>query len=225
MAQIFVSHSSKDRDLVNFFSNCKSSTKVRFIYEEFEKMVSGNISPAKIRGDIDQSNAVFMVPSLNVQNTQHTRDWVLAEVGVANKKDIWVFERASELGQISVVIPFVRHYVLYEPSDAWIPYIRSIVESYDNSHVLPTIALCGGLGALTGKPNWVAAGLLVGVAAAMICTPRRPQGIQTICANCKSSYNVHLPDQWVDFRCPICNAASHLEYKCKYNNVLQFATN
>ena len=38
MAQVFVSHSSKDRDIVNFFSNCCAGTKVRFVYEEFEKI-------------------------------------------------------------------------------------------------------------------------------------------------------------------------------------------
>jgi hypothetical protein len=157
MANIFVSHSAKDRQLVSFFNNCRGTSPVGLVWEEIEKMFNGHVSAKKIGADIEQSKAVFVILTANVESLQHTRDWVTSEAAAASKKDVWVFERVAEGGQISVVIPFARHYVLYEPIDASIPYIRSIINSYDDSHVLPTIAIAGGLGALSGshkEPLW-----------------------------------------------------------------------
>jgi hypothetical protein len=37
MAQIFVSHSKDDKDLVDFFSKAVKGTKVKAVFEEFEK--------------------------------------------------------------------------------------------------------------------------------------------------------------------------------------------
>jgi hypothetical protein len=205
MANIFVSHSAKDRQLVSFFNNCRGTSHVGLVWEEIEKTLDGHISADKIRADIEQSKAVFIILTANVESLQHTRDWVTSEAGAASKKDVWVFEQIAELGQISVVLPFTRHYVLYEPTDAWIPYIRSIIDSYDDSHVLPTVAIGGGVGALSGKLEWTLAGLAAGIAIANMSYPSRPPGKQTICDHCKTSYYVHLPDQRMVFRCPVCN--------------------
>jgi hypothetical protein len=205
MASIFGSHSAKDQDLVNFFNKCRGTAKVGVIWEEIEKIIDGYVSADKIKADINQSNAVFIILSLNVENTPHTRDWVTAESGAANNKDTWVFERASDLGHISIVIPFTRHYVLYEPVDDFIPYIHDIIRSYDDSHILPTTVIGGGIGALSGKAPLAIAGAIAGALFARASSPTRPQGLLTICQNCYSSYCVHLFAEWQYFRCPICN--------------------
>lgn len=205
MANIFGSHSAKDQDLVSFFNKCRGTAKVGMIWEEIENIIGDDVSADKIKADINQSNAVFIILSSNVEKTPHTRDWVAGEAGGANQKDTWVFERSSDLGHISIVIPFARHYVLYEPVDDFIPYVNDIIRSYDDSHILPASALGGGIGALSGKVPLAIAGAIAGALFARAGTPTTPQGLLTICPQCYSSYRVHLLAQWQYFRCPICN--------------------
>jgi len=84
MAQIFISHSAIDGDLVDFFSRAGAGTKVRLVFEEFEKIMNGSVTPVQVGNDIDQSQAMFVVLSRNVEDVEHTRDWVLWETGRAN---------------------------------------------------------------------------------------------------------------------------------------------
>ena len=88
MAQIFVSHSQRDEDLKNFFSNAFAPTNVRAIYEEFEKIIRGGVTSEQIARDIENSRAVFVILSQNVQNIPHTRDWVVWEAGVGKNRFI-----------------------------------------------------------------------------------------------------------------------------------------
>ena len=89
--------------------------------------------------------------------------------------------------------------------------MRNIIESYDDSHVLPTAVLGGGFGALSGKPELAIAGALAGAVFANVVSRNAPQGVQITCFQCRSSYRVHLPRQWTNFRCPVCNTALRLE--------------
>lgn len=219
MAQIFISHSSKAKNLVSFLSDAFSGTKVKAVYEEFEKIMRGDISEEKIRNDIRDSNAVFILLSEEVEKLKHTRDWVTWEAGIAkeNNKDIWVFEpvlnREEKPSEISVVIPSLNHYVLFLRNEPFFKYIRGIVESYDDSHVLPTALITGGsaaLGSVFG-PIGAIAGATIGAAISPKPTSTRPPGIQMKCANCASTYYVHHPEGLTGWRCPVCN--NYLKYR------------
>lgn len=48
MAQIFVSHSAKDKELVAFLSKAFASTPVRAIFEEFEAILKGPANAPRI---------------------------------------------------------------------------------------------------------------------------------------------------------------------------------
>lgn len=203
MAQIFVSHSSRDTDLVDYFSRLAARSQVRLVFEEIEKLVSSSISAERIRCDIAASGALFLLLSRHVENIPHTRDWVLWESGVAHNKDIWVFEPLRDAGFVSVVTPYLRHYVLFEPSDLHFPYLANVVESYDDSQMLGTMLATTGIGAAFGGP-----GALIGaIAGAALANKsgRRPPGLQVTCPNCQSSYAAHLPQGTTAFRCPVCN--------------------
>lgn len=204
MAQIFVSHSARDTALVDFFSRIGARSKVRLVFEEIEKLVTGSVNSPTIRADIEASSAVFLLLSKHVQSIPHTRDWIVWESGVGHNKDIWVFENHSDHGQISVVIPFLRHYVLFRPIDLHFPYLSQVVvASYDDSGVLPAMAAAGGLGAAFGG-----GGALVGALAdAVLADPARsrPPGRPITCQLCMSSYAIHLPQGTTIFRCPVCN--------------------
>jgi len=198
MAQLFVSHSARDTDLVDFFARLGARTKVRLIFEELEKLIAGLIDIQRIRQDILGSNALLLLLSRHVQSLPHTRDWV------GSNKDIWVFERASDAGHVSVVTPYLRHYIVFEPNDSYFTYLTPVLESYDDSHVLGTVATATGLGALLGGGGGAFIGLLAG-AALSDRTSIRPRGVEVRCAECSSFYSAHLPVGTTRFRCPVCN--------------------
>lgn len=204
MAQIFVSHSGKDKQLVDFFSNAFSLTKVKAILEKFEKILTGKITSQKISTDIERSNAVFVLLSKNVQKIPHTRDWVVWETGVAKNKDIWIFEPYKQIGKISIITPIVKHHVIFNTDEFHLAYIRKIIESYDNSHVLPTILMSSGVGAILGKSEGAAVGAMTGLMLSNK-TKDRPIGVEVNCANCFSTYQIHIPDGMTKLRCPVCN--------------------
>ena len=204
MAQIFVSHSGKDKQFVDFFSNAFSGTKVKAILEEFEQILTGKITSQKISTDIEKSNAVFVLLSKSVQKIPHTRDWIVWETGVAKNKDIWIFEPYEQFGKISVITPIVKNYVIFNTDEVHLGYIRKIIESYDNSHVLPTVLISSGVGAILGKSE----GATIGAMTGLVLSNRvkdRPGGVEVNCANCFSTYQIHIPDGMTKFRCPVCN--------------------
>lgn len=146
MAQIFLSHSKHDKEIIHFFLEAFAGTKVKPHLEEFEAQLPSGIGAAKITADIQQSNAVFFLLSNHVENLPHTRDWVTWECGTAVNKDVWVFEPANQ--RLTVVVPRVTHYASFDLSDQWRNYLRTVIESYDDSHVLPTLSAAAGLGGM-----------------------------------------------------------------------------
>jgi hypothetical protein len=70
MAQIFVSHSAKDKELVAFLSKAFASTPVKAIFEEFEAILKGPANAQRIVQDIRQSNAVFVLLGKYVEGTE-----------------------------------------------------------------------------------------------------------------------------------------------------------
>lgn len=214
MAQIFVSHSQKDEEFKSFFSKVFAGTNVKAIFEEFEKIFKGKITRDDIGRDIEGSRAVFVILSQNVEKIPHTRDWVVCETGIAKNKDVWVFEPYSQYGKISVIVPTLRNYVVFGVSDAWLGYMRRIIESYDDSQTLPTVLVTGGLGALVGSAlseDTEAGAVLGGIGGAILGammsdkTKFRPIGIRIECVSCNSIYNVHIPQEMKTIRCPVCN--------------------
>lgn len=215
MAQIFISHSKQDRPIVDYLARVAAGTKVKLIFEELEKMVSGEATAAEIHAHIQQSNAVFVVVTESLTALPHTRDWVLWESGVATNKDIWVLEPLSQLGRVTAITPILKHYVLFEPSDSSFPYFRQIIESYDDSHVLPAVVAGGGLGAGVAKDKGapIGKGALIGVGLGLLIAALanpRPQGISVSCPECRSLYSIHLLVGQQLFRCPVCNTLLEL---------------
>ncbi len=211
MAHIFLSHSQRDKDIIHFFLEAFAGTEVKAHLEELEKEPPTGVTAKKIEQDIQMSNAVFVLLSENVENLEHTRDWVNWECGTAKNKDIWVFEPFESLGKIRVVVPRFNHYVLFERTDEWRKYLRSIIESYDDSHVVPTLSASTAGGALLNeKDRGVGAGVgfAVGLVGLLLHSMSKPSfGIDVRCWKCSSNYKVH---QYGNFRCAVCNADSVL---------------
>lgn len=221
MAQIFVSHSRRDGELVNFFSRAFTGTNVKGVYMEFEDMTGPGADSTVIKGHIEDSNALFVILSANVDKIPHTRDWVTWEAGCGFNKDIWIFEPESQRGEISMIIPAVDHYVVLGNTGDDLAYLRGIIDSYDNLSIIPTVAGAAGAGALAGyglakerKVLGTALGALIGGLGGYLYANKenaRPQGIEVECSKCRSIYRAHLKDN--DFRCPVCNTGLHLQLR------------
>jgi len=208
MGQIFISHSSKDNEAVQFFSTIFAGTKVKAVFEEFEKMGGYPVGSEKIKQDINYSNAVFILMSDGYENVKHTRDWIVWECGysVQNNRDVWVFEKQNSIGSVSVITPSLTHYVVYNANQNWFGYIRSIVESYDDSNVLGTILMGAAAGATLSEKD-SGTGALLGGALGLILSNKnkqKPRGQQIRCISCSSIYNLHI-ELGRHFRCPVCN--------------------
>lgn len=212
MAQIFISHSARDRELVAFFERAAATTNTRLVLEELESLKWGNpANQARIANNISQSNAAFVLLSANVNDIPHTRDWVAWEAGQASakNKDIWVFEPDEHRGRVKVAIPQLRHYVVSVGSDLFLRYLMKIVESYDDSGVPAAALIFGGFGAAVGGGPGAALGAYGGYQLADK-SAMRPTGISLSCPKCRSTYSVHLPRGVLAYRCPVCNSGLRL---------------
>lgn len=204
MAQIFVSHSAKDKTLVDFISKVAAQTKARIILEEYENLSGARVNADKIKKDIGASNAIFVLLGPGANNLKHTRDWVNWETGVAHAKDVWVIEHVATLGKINVVIPALRHYVLIGDHPSFFPYFKQIIEGYDDSEVVGGAAIFGALGAAAGGPVGAMIGGFIGGAIGSK-RDKLPRGSQIKCIHCCSTYGIHVPDKLPQIRCPVCN--------------------
>lgn len=211
MAQIFVSHSQKDKELRSFFLEAFAGTMVKPHFEELENQPPSGVTAEKIQRDIQASNAVFVLLSENVETLKHTRDWVNWECGTAGNKPIWVFEPLASLGKISVVVPRFNHYALFDTGEEWRGYLRGLIEQYDDSHVIPTLSATTGAGALLSdndKGTGAAVGFALGLGLLALRDIAKPSsGIAVRCWKCPSTYNVH---RYGEFRCAACNGMSIL---------------
>jgi len=215
MAKIFVSHSQKDEEIKSFFEKVFLGATVQPVFEEIEKIVKGQVTRDDIIQGIISSRAVFVLLSQNAEQVRHTRDWILFECGTSHNKDVWVFEPYSEYGKISIIVPSLRHYVVFAQNESWFKYIRRIVESYDDSQVLATTLLTSGIGALIGaavsKKDRVAGAVAGGFGGAVLGSALadksyiRPTGLPLECTKCKSIYSIHIPIGVSVIRCPVCN--------------------
>jgi hypothetical protein len=205
MAQIFGSHSKLDRDIIHFFLEAFAGTNVKPVFEEFEAEPPSGTNAEKIKRDVDLSNALFVILSKNVDQLKHTRDWINWECGVARNKPIWVFEPASSVGTVSVVVPSFAHHVVFEISEEWRKYIRAIIDSLDDSHVVKTLSATTAAGALLSNDRGAGAivGFGLGMAGLILHEKLRPQlGLQIQCWECHSVYRVHHRGR---SRCAVCN--------------------
>ncbi len=220
MAQIFVSHSQRDEDIINLFLKAFAGTKVKPVFQELEDRPPDGITAGEITNNIQQSNAVFVLLSENVEKLAHTRDWVTWECGTAVNKEVWVFEPYDKFGKIRIVVPRLNHYVRFKLDEQWRENLRFIIETYDDSHVLPTLAItAAGGAALNEKDPGTGAIIGLGIGLAKLFFEDRPRltdEIPTIrCRNCTSIYRVYLPpeqDGSCYLRCPVCNADSIMRF-------------
>ena len=214
MAQIFISHSAKDNKLKNFINQAFATTKVEAKYEEIEAILEGRRTAPQISADIARSNAVFILLGENVEQLQHTQNWVTWESGVGSQanKDIWAFEAFEDRAKLSVIIPHLHHHVCFEYTDFWLAYIRAIVSAHDDSHVIPAIS--AGVATGVATENFGVGLVTSGIAFLLLRGNKQgpPPGIPIRCMSCNAVYRIHRDLTWNIMRCPVCNVQLQLQF-------------
>ena len=185
MTQIFVSHSQKDKEIRQNFSDVFAVTGVKSVYMEFEEIEP----PAweTIRNKVGESDAVFLLLGSNIRQSIHTQNWVAFEVGMACSmgKDVWIFEH--EDADVEFPIPYLTDYGIWHHKNLdHFKYVRKIVEGYAN------LIKVGK----RSKITYDGLRRLKGI----------PLGKLFMCkhSSCKTSYRLHLLAEACSFRCPSC---------------------
>lgn len=207
MSKIFISHSSKDIESINFFNTMFSTLNVSAIYEEYDQTEGKHINNQKIKKDIEDSIAVFVLLDKQIENLKHTRDWIAWETGVAKglNKKVFVFEKTQDYGKIGIVIPHLDHFIVYDPTNInWRNYLKPIIQSFDDTNKINTIALSSATGLALSDDKWT--GGLIGLGIGLILTNKKnqPYGQSVQCSKCHSTYFIHVSNGQ-HFRCPTCN--------------------
>lgn len=135
MAQIFVSHSSRDGRLRPWFDTIFAGANLNAVRFEFEDRSDYPIE--QIRFLIRNSDALFVLLTQEIfsSGTLHTGNWLSAEVGMAGglNKPVWLFETMED--PVLFPMPFIDHYVRLpfedqSRSDRMFSAVRKIVRSY-----------------------------------------------------------------------------------------------
>ena len=178
MSSIFISHSQRDSQMRDFFAGIFGRTNVKANLVEYEQFQP----PAwpHIQQQISTSAAMVVLLGPNMALLSHTQMWVGSESGaVPPPKEVWVFEHFQHLSDVP--IPNTHHYMQYAFDAPYEQYIKAVIESYDDSPILPGAVGGGLIGALTGPPGIVVGAML----GALATNPsrNRPIGITVQCPN------------------------------------------
>ncbi len=180
--QIFISHSGKDREIVNAIIKSFEGTGVRpLLMEDVQDEVlrDGEANWQWIRKQIWNSEALFVILSKGLTAREHTQNWVAFEIGVAAgcepPKPVFVI-----IGENVVFpVPYLNHYFPYSVTNKP-PGFR------ESSEIL-----------------WK--GNVDGLMKTYIQDPYlAPKTKQINCRQCRTDFYMHGADS--DFKCPCCNA-------------------
>lgn len=113
--QVFLSHSSKDEELVSLIQLVFQFTPVKPYFARFEKAAK---NPAdKVIHEIDDSEALFALVTSNVFANEETLFWVLFEIGVAKGKDKPVYVWIEEGLNVPQCISYITDYEKFKSDD------------------------------------------------------------------------------------------------------------
>ena len=175
--QAFVSHSQKDKDIRQQFSEVFAVAGVKPFYMEFESTYPPSWS--QIKNEMSSSELVFLLLGPNIRSSIHTQNWVAFEVGLACAfgKDVWVFEQGES--SIEFPVPYLTDYMIYNLNvSGHFNYVRKVLEAYKRP--IPIFPL--------------------------LDHPRKkrniPRGMWMSCGECGTNYALHT--NITSYNCPSC---------------------
>ena len=202
MANIFISHSKRDKGLVITIEKTLKNIGHCPIIEEFIPEDKIELIPyEEIRKNVDMSDYVFLFLTDNIVKTEFTHNWVSFEVGVAANamKRLFVFERLGV--PVPYPIPYLTDYMVFAEDD-----MDDILNIQLLSKKLKETSKSfkgAGIGALIGIP-FGPLGLIVGSGVGYLYGARSKRQIRKVyCSKCRISFNYHSL-KYTKFSCPSC---------------------
>ena len=115
MPKVFISHSKRERKLINEISLALDNIGVSPIIEEFIDPEQKQPIPWKeILHNVNLSNAVYLFLTDEVVGTEYTKNWVIFEDGLASAlgKQLFLFEREGV--PLEYPVPYLTDYMIFE---------------------------------------------------------------------------------------------------------------
>jgi hypothetical protein len=180
---------------------------MRAVFEEFENYI---VPPwTKIKNDIQQSSAAFVLLSPHLNSTPYTQNWVSYEVGLACalNKPVWVYEQLED--SVLFPIPYLTDYVVYSPQNRQhLNAIKGLLETYDPSPSLIGLGLGAIIGgALSGGPG-AGVGAMLGAAALQ----RSSGGHPITCPHQTCGIKYKIYSQFQQISCPSCRQTIQINW-------------
>lgn len=180
MADVFISHSRRDHELVIFMNEVCTAAGVRAREFEFNFAALGGTANEEIAAIMRGCSVLFVLLGRNASCSLHTSNWIASEVGLAKGMNIPIWVVEDRFASVDFPVPFVDHYIRInvgdpahrDPEDHW--YMQQLVEAY------------GKRGARSGDI-------------------RIPETTQLECGEggCQAVFAVHPPHDQLQ-KCPVC---------------------
>ena len=202
MANIFISHSRRDEELVNAMAKVLINIGHTPVIEEFIPEEEKEPVPyEEIRKNVNISEYIFLFLTDNVVLTEYTQNWVSFEIGLtANaQKRLFVFERAGV--PVPFPIPYLTDYMIFDADST--NDILDIQMLAKKLKELPKTTVGAGIGALLGIPFGPIGLILGGFGGAILGAEAEDQILEVRCPQCKVSFNYYSPE-YIEFSCPAC---------------------
>lgn len=144
MAQVFVSHTKKDKNFCDVFDRvCARVAGVKAFRSEFETIA---VPPWKtIKKSIDASVALFFLVGRKLVESQdsndvewrYTQNWIAYEIGLACEKAIDVWAICDDV-LINFPMPYINNYLTVSlKRRPTFDYLRSVLEKYAIEQTFP----------------------------------------------------------------------------------------
>ena len=116
MTQVFISHSRKDRELINNVATMLRNVNDEPVLMEYmPRTIRDRPNWAMIRKVVSDSDYLMLFKTDNAITTDYTKSWIIYEVGLAAAygKRLFVFERKGP--PIRFPIPYLTDYMIFDP--------------------------------------------------------------------------------------------------------------
>lgn len=209
MSKLFISHSRRDKELVNAMAKVLRNIKHDPIIEEFiPDEDRENVPYEEIRKNVNQSDCVFLFLTDNIVLTEYTRNWVSFEVGLtaSEHKRLFVFERYGV--PVPYPIPYLTDYMIFDADNT--SDILDIQKIATKLNGLSKTTIGAGIGASLGFVFGPIGLILGGLGGALLGGKAEEEISKVKCPFCGVSYSYHSP-HYTSFSCPACRNDTKIE--------------
>jgi hypothetical protein len=174
--QIFISHSGKDREIVDAIIRSFDGTGVQpILVEDIEWSKNHEPNWLWIKNQIVRSRALFVILSKGLIAQEHTQNWVAFEIGVAAGCDPPIPVCVITGEHVRFPVPYLNHYFPYSTTSARLTPAGQTLSKGGSDSIMK---LC-------------------------ILQPNHSPKERLVCCNCcRTEFYMHGIEQ--EFECPCC---------------------